>query len=107
MDYTKRKQHSKLSKKVDRDQNGVDDRLDWITNICAVVLPFTTIDQLYLIYIKHQTAGVSAITWLLYGLLSIPLFIYSLYKRDLPMIILNGLWVVIDLMVWVGVLLYS
>ena len=33
-------------------KNGVDDRLDLITHICAVVLPFTTIDQLYIVFIK-------------------------------------------------------
>jgi uncharacterized protein with PQ loop repeat len=93
--------------KSDKNKNGVDDRLDWITNICAVVLPFTTIDQLHIIYIQKKVEGVSAITWFLYGLLSVPLFIYSLKRRDLPMIILNGLWVIIDWSVWVGVVMYS
>lgn len=91
----------------DKNKNGVDDRLDWITNACAVILPFTTIDQLYLIYIQKKVEGVSSVTWLLYGLLSIPLLIYSLKRKDLPMIILNGLWVVIDLSVWFGVIIYS
>lgn len=89
----------------DKNKNGVDDRLDLITNICAVVLPFTTFDQLYIIYIRKQTEGVSAITWLLYALLTIPLFIYSIKRKDLPMIILNGLWIIVDLAVWVGVLI--
>lgn len=96
-----------LKTKKDKNGNGVDDRLDIITNFCAVILPFTTIDQLYLIYIKRQTEGVSGITWFLYGLLSIPLFFYSLKRKDTPMIILNGLWVIIDWGVWVGVILYS
>ncbi len=91
----------------DKNKNGVDDKLDLITNICSVVLPFTTIDQLYLVYIKKETAGVSLITWFLYGLLSIPLLIYSLKRKDLPMILLNGLWVVFDFAVWFGVFLIS
>lgn len=98
---------SKIKWLKDKDKNGVDDRLDLITNICAVVLPFTTLDQLNLVYIQKKTEGVSAITWLLYGLLSIPLLIYSLKKKDTPMILLNGLWVIIDLAVWFGVVLYS
>jgi uncharacterized protein with PQ loop repeat len=91
----------------DKNNNGVDDRLDLITNICAVVLPFTTIDQLYIIYINKQTVGVSSITWLLYGLLSIPLLVYSIKRKEVPMIILNGLWVIVDFAVWFGVVLYS
>lgn len=91
----------------DKNRNGVDDKLDLITNICSVVLPFATIDQLYLVYIKKETAGVSLITWFLYGLLSIPLLIYSLKRKDLPMILLNGLWVVFNFAVWFGVFLLS
>ncbi len=95
----------KLSK--DKNHNGVDDRLDALTNIVAVILPFTTIDQLYLVYIQKKVEGVSALTWFLYGVLSIPLLIYSLKRKDLPMILLNGLWVVVDLAVWLGVLINS
>lgn len=98
-----------MRKKLSRDKNhnGVDDRLDALTNIVAVILPFTTIDQLYLVYIQKKVEGVSALTWFLYGVLSIPLLIYSLKRKDLPMILLNGLWVVVDLAVWLGVLIYS
>lgn len=97
----------KRLKSSDKNKNGVDDRLDFITNICALVLPFTTLDQLYIIYVQKKTEGVSATTWLLYGLLSIPLFIYALKRKDSPMIVLNGLWIVVDLSVWLGVVLYS
>jgi uncharacterized protein with PQ loop repeat len=97
-----------MRKKLPRDKNhnGVDDRLDALTNIVAVILPFTTIDQLYLVYIQKKVEGVSALTWFLYGVLSIPLLIYSLKRKDMPMILLNGLWVVVDLAVWLGVLIY-
>ena len=90
---------------IDKDKNLVDDRFDLLVNACAVILPFTTLDQLYLVYIKKETAGVSAITWFLYGVLSIPLLFYSLLRKDTPMIILNGLWVIIDLAVWFGVIM--
>lgn len=96
-----------FKKYKDKNKNGVDDRLDLITNICAIALPFTTLDQLYIIYIEKQTAGVSSFTWLMYGILTIPLLMYSLKRKDLPMILLNGLWVVVDLTVWFGVIIYS
>lgn len=91
----------------DKNKNGVDDRLDTLSNICAVILPFTTLDQLYKIYIEGKVEGVSALTWFLYAVLSLPLVVYSIKRRDTPMIILNGLWVVTDLSVWAGVMLYG
>lgn len=89
----------------DKNHNGVDDRFDIIVNICSVILPFTTLDQLYIIYVKGETAGVSGITWLLYGLLSIPLLVYGIKRKDIPVILLNGLWVFFDLAVWLGTIL--
>ncbi len=93
--------------KHDKNHNGVDDRLDTLTNIVAVILPFTTIDQLYIVYIQKKTEGVSALTWFLYGVLSVPLLIYSIKRKDTPMILLNGLWVIIDLGVWLGVVIHG
>lgn len=97
----------KIKVKKDKNKNGVDDRLDFFTNVSAVILPFTTLDQLYIIYVEKKIEGVSAITWFLYGLLSIPLLIYSLKRKDLPMILLNGLWVLFDFAVWAGVVIFS
>lgn len=97
----------RIKKFKDINKNGVDDRLDRLTNICAVLLPFTTIDQLYIIYVKKQVEGVSAITWILYFILNFPLLIYAMKRKDTPMIVLNGLWLVVDSLVWVGVLIYS
>jgi len=96
-----------LIKYKDKNKNSVDDRLDLLTNVCAVLLPFTTLDQLYLIYIQKKVEGVSTITWFLYGALTIPLLFYSIKRRDRPMIILNGLWVIVDWTVWIGALVYS
>jgi uncharacterized protein with PQ loop repeat len=107
------KRHYRKSQRVarrathDKNHNGVDDRLDTITNICAVVLPFTTIDQLHLVYVQKKIDGVSAPTWFLYGILSIPLLMYSIKRKDTPMVVLNGLWVFIDLAVWLGVVLHK
>jgi uncharacterized protein with PQ loop repeat len=101
------RKHRKIkSRIIDKNHDGVDDRLYIFTEICAIVLPFTTLDQLYIIYVQKKVEGVSLLTWFLYGILSIPLFLYSIQKRDRPMIILNGLWVFIDFTVWLGVFMY-
>jgi uncharacterized protein with PQ loop repeat len=90
----------------DKNKNNVDDRFELIVNICSVVLPFTTLPQLYTIYIERMTEGVSIITWLSYTLLTIPLLIYSIRRKELPLILLNGFWVLIDAAVVIGLLLY-
>ena len=103
---------SKASKKpnarqYDKNDNGVDDRLDFVVKICAVILPFTTLPQLQIIFINKQADGVSALTWFLYGILTIPLFIYSIKRKETPYIILNGLWIVVDFLVAAGAIIYA
>lgn len=92
---------------MDKNKNNVDDRFEVIVNICSVILPFTTLPQLYIIYIENNVSGVSAFTWFAYAILTIPIFIYSIKRKELPLILLNGLWIVVDLAVAIGVLIYS
>ena len=79
------------------------DLFETFVTVCAIIVPFTTLPQLYTIYIDKQADGVSALTWLLYALLTVPLFFYAKRKKDKPMIILNGLWVIFEILVSVGV----
>lgn len=88
----------------DKNRNKVDDRLDSVVNVSAIALPLTTLPQLDMIYRQQLVEGVSALTWFLYALLTIPLWLYSLIRRDTPMLILNSLWLVIDLAVAFGVI---
>lgn len=71
-----------------------------------MVLASKTIRQLYIIYDKRQVEGVPANSWFLYAVLTLPLLVYSIKRKDFPMIMMNGLFVCIDLSVFAGVLLY-
>lgn len=86
----------------DKNKNHIDDRFDFLVNACALILPFTAIPQIYTIYIEKRTEGVSVVSWFLYAVFTIPLFIYSLKRKDIPMIILNGLWIAVNIVVAVG-----
>lgn len=95
-----------MSKRVDKNKNMVDDRFEVFVNICSVILPLTTLPQLYTIYVERITEGVSIITWISYTLLTIPIFIYSLKRKELPLILLNGLWILVNSAIVIGLLLY-
>jgi len=75
--------------------------------VLAIVLPFTALPQVYTIWIEHNAAGVSLITWSLFLILSIPFLIYALVHKIKPYIIMNILWIVVYLLVIIGAFIYG
>lgn len=80
--------------------------IDNITTIVAILMPFTTIPQIYKIWILQNTSGVSIWTWILYFILCIPMIIYGVFYKMTPIIILNALWMLMNLIIIVGMLIY-
>lgn len=71
----------------------------------AIIEPLMTIPQIYNIWVQHQTAGVSLLTWLLFVFAAATWLIYGLKIKDLPLIISGGLWVIVELAVVIGLLI--
>ena len=68
----------------------------------AVVEPLTTIPQIYQVWIKGQTAGVSALTWALYCLVEMIWLIYGIKKKDKAVIAASLAWGIVELVVAIG-----
>lgn len=81
--------------------------LDNLVLAISVIFPFVTLPQVFLIWVKKNAQGVSILTWTLYFVLTIPLLIYGIVHREKPFVIMYSLWLIIDLMIIVGVLLYG
>ena len=72
----------------------------------AIVEPIMTLPQIYEIWIRHQAAGVSALTWLFYAVASTVWLLYALQIKDKPLIISSSIWFAMELMVIFGVVIY-
>ena len=72
--------------------------------VVAVVEPLTTLPQLYDIWVKNKTSGVSALTWSLFALVGSIWFIYGIKIKDKPVLIASCLWVIVELAVVLGVI---
>lgn len=73
----------------------------------AVIEPLMTLPQIYEIWIKQQAKGVSSTTWGLYIFAAIIWLLYGIQLRDRPLIISSFLWIITEMAVLVGVLIYS
>ena len=81
--------------------------LDVIIYAVGIIGPLLTLPQLVEIYIVHNAAGVSALTWGGYTLLDIPWILYGLAHRERPITITYTLWLAFNGAVFVGALLYG
>jgi uncharacterized protein with PQ loop repeat len=72
--------------------------------VAAVCYPLTTVPQITEVF-KGNTEGVSVTTWGGYIIFSFLFLIYGLIHKVKPMIVSNGLWVIVNSLVAVGVLL--
>lgn len=81
-------------------------RLDRITFIAGIIGPFTVIPQIYEIYSTHQAGGVSSISWMLMFIVTFPWIFYGIAHKDKAIIVSFILWEVVNLLVFVGALMY-
>ena len=72
----------------------------------AIVEPAMTIPQIYEIWVNQSAGGVSELTWGLYIGSAIIWLLYGLQLKDKPLIISSFLWVLTDVAVVVGAIVY-
>lgn len=85
----------------------------WIHTLDKVVLalgvlgPVMALPQLELIYIEHQAAGVSVLSWTTWAFMNIPWVMYGVVHKERPIVVTYTLWFFINGLVAIGALLYS
>lgn len=73
----------------------------------SVFTMLMTIPQVFTIWVGHQAAGVSVVSWSAYLLSAILWFWYGLQKRDKNIYLPCVGWVGLDMAVIVGALIYA
>lgn len=81
--------------------------IDKLTLLCGVIGPLSTLPQLWNLYIGHNGAGVSAATWFLASLTSIPLLFYGLHRKLKVIVMQQVLWVALQLLIAIGAVMYG
>ena len=80
--------------------------LDRFLLIVAILGPLVTLPQILKIYVEQNSTGVSALTWGLFALFNIPWIVYGVVHKDKPIAIGYSLWLVTNVVISVGALIY-
>ncbi|MFP4515046.1 MAG: SemiSWEET family transporter [Parcubacteria group bacterium] len=80
--------------------------LDKVCLIFSVLMPATTIPQIWLIFKHQEVGGLSLAMWIFYTIGVIPFFVYAIVHKEKPLIILNILWLIAQIIIITGILIY-
>lgn len=74
--------------------------------IVAVAQPIMVLPQAVQIFNSHSAGQVSLLTWGMLLLFNISNFVYALVFNVKPIIINNLIWILVDVLVVIGILIY-
>ena len=72
--------------------------------VIAILAPVMTLPQLYKVWVGGQAQGVSIFTWATYAIISVFWVTYGVKLRAKPIIFTNGLLMIVDSLIVLGVL---
>ncbi len=81
--------------------------LDNFLLVVAVIGPLVNFPQIFKIFTLKTAAGVSALTFSLFAFFDIPWIIYGWVHKEKPIIISYTLWLMTNMAVVAGTLIYS
>ena len=81
--------------------------IDVLAYIVSILSLLVTVDQVRIIWVEHNSSGVSFLSWGFYAISAFVWFIYGLIHKDKVIVTTNFLWFVFSLLVVIGVVVYS
>ncbi len=81
--------------------------MDELVYIVAIFGPFMTLPQVLTIWVEKNVAGVALTTWIAYIAIAVFWLIYGIMHKERPIIISNIVWIIVELAIVVGVVVYG
>ena len=81
--------------------------MDRMIYVVGVFGPIMTIPQLSKIWIEQNAAGVSAISWTAYLIAAIFWLIYGIMHKETPIILTYSLWIILEVFIIIGIIIYG
>ena len=80
--------------------------LDRLMYAVGILAPFALLPQAVRLYATKSSEGISLTTWVLLAFSNFLWLIYGIVHKDKPIIIAHSLFIVMDIAIVIGVLMY-
>lgn len=81
--------------------------MDRVIYAMGIIGPIMTIPQLTKIWLEQSAAGVSVISWATYLLIAVTWTVYGILHKEKPIIFTYAIWILLDILIVFGVILYG
>jgi uncharacterized protein with PQ loop repeat len=81
--------------------------LDAAVYIAGIIGPLMALPQVILVYVGQDATGLSPVSWFAWAILDIPWILYGFVHKERPIIIAYTLWLLINLSVGIGAIIYG
>lgn len=75
--------------------------------LVIIIAPFTHIPQITEVFIHKDASGVSALSWMFFGLVSVSWLIYGILHKDRHIAMLNSILLFIQFGIAIGAVIYG
>ena len=75
--------------------------------VIGVAGPIMTLPQVFKIWVEKNAAGVSALSWGAFAVLAVFWVIYGFMHKEKPIIITYICWIVVEVLIVIGTILYG
>lgn len=103
--YHKRRRVSVEGKKDSGDR--LMNLIDKLIYFVAVLGPLVSVPQIWKIWVERNAAGVSVFTWCAFVVGAIIWLFYGFIHKEKPIIVANILWIIMEVLVIVGAVVYG
>lgn len=107
MPHSKGLHHYHLRKRKDIPPTKLKRFFDKAVLIVGIITVLLSIPQITKIFLEKTAAGVSTVTWVTFLISAVFWFAYGIIHKEKPIIITYAGWIIIDLLVVIGILIYS
>ncbi|HEY1063923.1 MAG TPA: PQ-loop domain-containing transporter [Candidatus Saccharimonadales bacterium] len=97
--------HFHLFKFLSTKQNRTN--IDHLMSVAAVIHPLMALPQVFQLYSTKEAAGLSVFMWAAWLVLGMVFLAYGLAHRLKPYILMQVLWIMVDVVMITGILIYG
>lgn len=94
-------------KQIDHDSTKIQRIMDKLIYIVALIWPILTIPQVWVVWVDKNASWLSLFTWTAYVISPILWLIYGIIHKEKAIIFSNILWMIVDLAVLIGAIIYG
>jgi uncharacterized protein with PQ loop repeat len=81
--------------------------MDRMIYVAGALAPLVGIFQAHQIWASQNAAGVSLFSWSLFALFALIWMIYGVMHKEKPIILTYAMWIVVDIFIVSGILMYG